>query len=94
MSHPLLNVFWGKWFVFLPGWLFDCYTETMPTIAKPITAEELWQMPEGEGKRELVRGEVVEWTPVGGLHGEVVLELAVRLRTWAKQGGHGYVATK
>lgn len=51
-------------------------------------------MPEGEGKRELVRGEVVEWMPVGGLHGDVVLELAVRLRTWAKQGGQGYVGTE
>jgi hypothetical protein len=42
------------------------------TAAKPLTAEEFWVLPEGEGKRELVRGEVVEWMPVGGVHGEVV----------------------
>jgi Uma2 family endonuclease len=51
-------------------------------------------MPEGEGKRELVRGEVVEWMPVGGLHGDVVLELAVRLRRWAQQGRHDYLGAE
>jgi Uma2 family endonuclease len=61
---------------------------------KPLTAEEFWALPEGEGKRELVRGEVVEWMPVGGIHGEVVSELLSRLRNWAKSGKHGYVATE
>jgi Uma2 family endonuclease len=64
------------------------------TLPKPLTAEEFWALPEGEGKRELVRGEVVEWMPVGGVHGDVVTELLMRLRTWAKQGNHGYVATE
>jgi Uma2 family endonuclease len=66
----------------------------MQTATKPLTAEEFWALPEGEGKRELVRGEVVEWMPVGGVHGDVVTELLTRLRTWAKQGQHGYVATE
>ena len=66
----------------------------MQTATKPLTAEEFWQLPEGEGKRELVRGEVVEWMPVGGVHGDVVSELLTRLRSWAKQGRHGYVATE
>ena len=64
------------------------------SIAAPklLTAEEFWALPEGEGKRELVRGEVVEWMPVGGVHGDVATELSMRLRAWAKQGQHGYVA--
>lgn len=61
---------------------------------KLLTAEEFWLLPEGEGKRELVRGEVVEWMPVGGVHGEVASEVFFRLKGWAKQGNHGYVATE
>ena len=30
-----------------------------------ITAEELWRMGEGDVRRELVNGKVVEMTPVG-----------------------------
>jgi Uma2 family endonuclease len=72
-----------------------CYTDLM-ILNRPklLTAEEFWALPEGEGKRELVRGEVVEWMPVGGIHGEVVSELLSRLRNWAKAGKHGYVATE
>jgi Uma2 family endonuclease len=62
------------------------------TLPKFITAEEFWALPETEGKRELVRGEVVTWMPVGGIHADIAAELLLRLRTWAKQGGHGYVA--
>ncbi len=36
-----------------------------PVAPKPLTAEEFWALPEGEGKRELVRGEVVEEMPSG-----------------------------
>ena len=61
---------------------------------KLLTAEEFWALPETEGKRELVRGEVVEWMPVGGIHGEVVSELLTLLRNWAKAEKHGYVATE
>jgi hypothetical protein len=34
-------------------------------VANLLTAEEFWALPEVEGKRELVRGEVVTWMPVG-----------------------------
>lgn len=35
-----------------------------------LTAEDLWRMGEGDVRRELVDGEVLEMTPVGGTHGE------------------------
>lgn len=62
----------------------------MTTTAKRLlTAEEFWLLP-GDGKhRELVRGEVVEEMPPGGLHGLVAVALAFRLHTWA--GGPGGV---
>ncbi len=56
---------------------------------KLLTAEEFWALPEGEGKRELVRGKVLESVPNGGFHGEVVSELLLQLGNWAKSGKHG-----
>ncbi len=66
----------------------------MAVAKKLLTAEEFWLLPDGQGKRELVRGEVVEWMPVGGVHGEVVGKLFLRLGNWAEQGNHGYTATE
>ena len=55
-----------------------CYTRRMTLIAqKLLTAEEFWALPEGEGKRELVRGEVVVHSADGlarTLHAGDVLE--------------------
>jgi Uma2 family endonuclease len=42
----------------------------MATRAR-LTAEDLWRMGEGDVRRELVDGEVIEMTPAGGLHGKV-----------------------
>jgi Uma2 family endonuclease len=36
-----------------------------------LTAEDLWRLGSGDVRRELVDGEVVEMTPVGGVHGRV-----------------------
>ena len=36
-----------------------------------MTAQDLWQLGEGDVRRELVNGEVIEMTPVGGTHGRV-----------------------
>ncbi|NJK80303.1 MAG: Uma2 family endonuclease [Chloroflexaceae bacterium] len=55
-----------------------------------ITADELLQMPDDGIRRELVRGEVIETMPPGGIHGDIALELGMRLRAWARAGGHGY----
>lgn len=63
----------------------------MAIANKLLTAEEFWLLPEGEGKRELVQGEVVEWMPVGGVHSDIAAEIMLQLRQWAKQGNHGFV---
>lgn len=63
----------------------------MAVAKKLLTAEEFWLLPEGEGKRELVQGEVVEWMPVGGLHSEVAAELITLLRNWARPIKAGFV---
>jgi Uma2 family endonuclease len=44
-----------------------------------LTADDLWRMGEGDVRRELVDGEVIEMTPAGGVLGEVVAKLCRRL---------------
>ena len=56
-----------------------------------ITAEELWCMGEGDVRRELVNGEVVEMTPVGGVHGEVTGRMYRKLAEHVDQHGGGKV---
>jgi Uma2 family endonuclease len=58
------------------------------------TAEELLRMPDSGMRRELVRGEVVETMPPGGVHGIIVIALGALLRLWAKNGPKGYVGTE
>jgi putative restriction endonuclease len=36
-----------------------------------MTADDLWRLGDGDVRRELVDGEIVEMTPVGGVHGDV-----------------------
>jgi Uma2 family endonuclease len=45
-----------------------------------LTAEEFALL--GEGRRELVRGRVVEMTPPAFEHGSVLVNLAAHLKTW------------
>lgn len=62
--------------------------------SRPMTAEEFWRLP-GDGKwRSLVRGEVVEEMPPGGLHGVVALEVSARLREWSRNGPGGSVGVE
>jgi Uma2 family endonuclease len=63
----------------------------MDQTATLLTAEDLWRLPEGEGKRELVRGEVIEMSPVGFLHGAIAGKLIGLLRVWVEQHGAGGV---
>ena len=59
-----------------------------------MTAEEFWSLP-GDGKwRSLVRGEVVEEIPPGGLHGVVASEVLVRLHAWSRGGPGGRVGVE
>lgn len=53
----------------------------MATSSQIVTAEELFRMPSGEHRYELVRGELQMMSPTGGEHGEVVAEL-----TWLLVG--------
>lgn len=64
-----------------------------PVAKKPLTVEEFWALPEGEGKRELVRGEVVVEMP-GGEHAGVAAEISYWLKAWVKQGHEGYVGVE
>jgi Uma2 family endonuclease len=53
--------------------------ETAP--ARPMTAEELLRLPAGMGERyELVSGELKIMSPAGSRHGDIVLEIGMRLR--------------
>jgi Uma2 family endonuclease len=63
-----------------------------PMSVKPrVTAEELWRLGEGDVRRELVDGEVVEMGPAGGVHGRVVVRLARRLQEHVEGRGNGEV---
>jgi Uma2 family endonuclease len=44
-----------------------------------LTADDLWRMGGGDVRRELVDGEMVELTPVGGLYGKVTGRVYRRL---------------
>lgn len=50
----------------------------MATKAR-LTAKDLWQLGEGDVRRELVNGEIIELAPVGGIHGQITLRIGRRL---------------
>lgn len=56
-----------------------------------LTAEEFMLLPEPRdgGKMELVRGEVVTMSPVGGEHGGIAAEIASKLRRFCREHGLG-----
>ena len=56
-----------------------------------LTAQDLWRLGEGDVRRELVDGEVVEMTPVGGVHGQVTLRIARKLAEYVETHGGGEV---
>lgn len=60
----------------------------MATKAR-VTADDLWRRGEGNARRELVDGEVIEMTPAGGIHGRVTLRIARRLAEHVEQHGGG-----
>lgn len=55
------------------------------------TAQDLWRLGEGDVRRELVNGEVIEMAPVGGLHGQVTGRVYRRLAAHVEQHGGGEV---
>ena len=62
----------------------------MSTQARPITVEDLWNMP-GDERRELVRGELRTMAPAGSEHGAIIMNLAFALAAYVKQQKLGVV---
>ena len=56
-----------------------------------LTAEDLWRLGEGDVRRELVNGEVVETAPVGGMHGRITGRIFRRLIEHAERHDGGEV---
>ncbi|MBZ0169658.1 hypothetical protein MELA_01159 [Candidatus Methylomirabilis lanthanidiphila] len=56
-----------------------------------MTAQDLWRLGEGDVRRELVNGEVIEMTPVGGVHGKITLRVSRKLVEHVDQQGGGEV---
>jgi Uma2 family endonuclease len=61
------------------------------SVRPRITAEDLWRLGEGDARRELVDGEVIEMPPVGGVHGKIVGRVHRRLAEHADDRGGGEV---
>jgi Uma2 family endonuclease len=54
-----------------------------------LTAEDLWRMPGGDVRRELVDGNVVEMSPASVLHGRIAGRIYRRLAEHAERLGAG-----
>jgi Uma2 family endonuclease len=65
----------------------------MSTVTQLMTAEEFAALP-GSRHQELVRGEVVDLMPPGGLHGQIAITVGMLLRIWARQGPGGVVGAE
>src|SRR3972149_1009514 len=57
-----------------------------------VTAEDLWRMGEGDVRRELVNGEVIEMAPVGWSHGHVTGRFYRRISDHVEARDAGEVA--
>jgi Uma2 family endonuclease len=59
-----------------------------------LTAEEFMAADLGEGRFELIRGEIVEMPPPMPEHGRVQLNVAFLLESFARQSGFGFCMTE
>lgn len=64
----------------------------MATAVNKITAEEFLKL--GLKNAELIDGEIEEYMPTGGLHGDVVVTLGWILKSWAVSQKMGRVGTE
>jgi Uma2 family endonuclease len=62
----------------------------MSTVARFITAEELFRM-KGEGRRELVKGKLRTMAPAGFNHGIIIIKLARLLANHVEANKLGFV---
>lgn len=60
-------------------------------IRQKLTVQDLWNLGEGDVRRELVNGEVIEMAPVGGIHGLIVTRLSRKLDEFVDRHGSGNV---
>lgn len=69
--------------------------KTAESVKELVTAEDLWRMGSRGENYELVRGELIEMTPPGGIHGNAALRLGMRLQSFAEahQLGEAMVET-
>jgi Uma2 family endonuclease len=56
-----------------------------------LAAQDLWALGEGDRRRELVDGRIVEMAPTGGIHGQVIVRISSRLDEHVRQHGGGAV---
>jgi Uma2 family endonuclease len=61
------------------------------SVKPRVTAEELWRLGEGDVRRELIDGEVIEMPPAGGRHGGVAARISRRLLEHVDRHGGGKV---
>ena len=63
----------------------------MVTTTRPMTAEELLNMPDDGFRYELVRGELRKMSPAGHVHGEYAMSIGASLAVHVKANGLGKV---
>ena len=65
--------------------------KTAESVKELVTAEDLWQMSSRGDNYELVRGELIEMTPPGGIHGSTAVNLSSLLLSFVKEKKLGVV---
>jgi Uma2 family endonuclease len=65
-----------------------------PIVQQLLTVEDFQQLPETNRRRELVRGEVIEVLPPGGIHGAIAVTLAALLKQWIRSQAGGYIGVE
>src|SRR4051794_193370 len=63
----------------------------MSSTTRLVTAEEFGLQPEGEVRRELIRGQVIESPLLGARGGIIASACAMQLRLWADKHDQGKV---
>lgn len=61
------------------------------TLTKPVTADELLEMPDDGYRYELIEGELKRMSPAGDEHGRVGMELAIPLGSYIKKAKLGKI---
>jgi Uma2 family endonuclease len=76
----------GRYFPFATTGVFE-----MSTTTQPMTADELFMMPDDEFRYELVKGELIKMSPAGSEHGAIIINLTLPLAQHVKANNLGVV---